>query len=115
MHSHGEAESTALVFTIRVHRYLSLVQINQLLDDGETEPDAFVVHLRRPVQFSKPREQLGKIFGNDAGAGVTYMDDQEIQLSLETRLDHDGSVFGKFQCVFDEVDDNLLQMPVVPA
>ena len=98
-----------------MHRNLSIGQVDKLLDNGEAQPDALVVHLRRPVQLPKPREKLGEVFSHDARASVTYVHDKQAQLRLEASFYGDLSIFCKLERVFYKVYYYLLQMFLVSA
>ena len=49
---------------------LTAVQLDDVADDGEAEPDAGVLPRARAVSLAKPVEHIGQELGRDADPGV---------------------------------------------
>ncbi len=63
-----EGRARVLAFAVAVHH--PSVQLDQVPDDGEAQPEAAVPARRRGVGLAKPLEERGHELGGDADAGV---------------------------------------------
>lgn len=96
-----------------MHTDLPLGLLDDLLGNVQPETDTLVVELRGPLQLSEAREELWHVLLTDALATVLDMHDELALVGVEAVSDINSAVFCEFYCVFDEVDQDLLEAPLV--
>ena len=79
------------------------------LDDSQTETDPVTIHLRSPVQLTKPGEKFWQVFCTDSYSSVDHMHHEALLLQVVASHDFDLSLSGKLFCILHEVDQDLLQ------
>lgn len=114
LHLHCEEEFTASVDPFGFNIDEAVACLHNLLYDGEPEADTRTVHSCSPVQLAEAAKQKREVFWGDSYSRVLYMDDQAPNVLVVVGLDLNGAAPGEFDRVFDQVDHNLLESPLVP-
>ena len=76
-------EVRPLVLPVAVRLDRSVVQLDEMADDREPEPDTAVRACRRAVGLAKALEDVREEFGRDADAGVADAEAQRVVLAVE--------------------------------
>ena len=72
-HIHGEGEDTSTILALRSYPQQTPVRLDKGLGNSQAEPDALVVHFRRPVQLSKLLCDLGYLLGSEARTRIDHL------------------------------------------
>ena len=70
---HVEDKCTALTDSLRINAHGSATFFDDLFDDCEAEPDAFMIQVSGPMKLSKLGEQLALVILCDTSSSVNYM------------------------------------------
>ena len=88
-------------------------RLNDLLDDRETESDAFTVDCGGALQFSKAGEQLVHVLDGNSGTGVLNVHNQKAFLIVIACLYFDVAFLGELDRILHQVDQYLLQAALI--
>ena len=70
---HIETERASLAMTCRLSEDLTSSAFDNPLDDSQTKTDPVTIHLRSPVQLSKPGKQFWQVFFTDSYTSVVHL------------------------------------------
>ena len=104
-----------MVLTIRVHRDLALVHLDQILTYHQAHPNPLIIHLRSAKQLSKLLEKLSHLLLPNPYTSVDNVHQNHL---LEVVVGHnypDSALPAKLEGVLDEVDHDLLETKAVTA
>ena len=104
--AHDERRALALAGALGPHR--AAVQLDQLLDDRQAQPQPAVAAGRRGVGLAEPLEDVRQELGPDAHAGV---DDGDLDVRVDPLQEHlDAAPLGReLHGVGQQVPDDLLE------
>ena len=87
---------------MRTHHALAL--LNNVLDYSQSQANTLMVHLSRPVKFSKSWEQGAYFVFGHSCTSIFYMENERSSDGMISYLDCDFTTgWGKFEGVFDQV------------
>ena len=72
-----------------------------------------MIDLSCSLQLAEPRKQFVQVFFGDAFTCVFYLDDELGQVCLVADFDKDVATRGEFKRILDQVDQYLLETPLI--
>lgn len=113
-HVHAEHECHALAFASGVKVDFTARILHNFLANGETHANAFCILLaRRVLQLAKQLEQLISVGLADSSPLVNDMDFKELSATIVAGFNLDGLVVRKFESVFRQVNQDLLEADLI--
>lgn len=86
---------------------LAAKQLGDLLADGQAQAAAAITARCRSVGLGEGIEDAVEKFGGDADSGVSHRKTQVPAVVDALDVEHDRAVFGEFQCIADQVNEDL--------
>ncbi|MPM24901.1 hypothetical protein SDC9_71389 [bioreactor metagenome] len=112
----GEEEGTTLA-NFRVEQTdATTVQLDKREANGEAKTGSACLAGGRIIHLREALEQFGLVFWSDTNTGVADRDQQfwfTLGAAICGSLDGDGTFFGEFDCIGDEVDDDLIDTNLI--
>ena len=108
-----EDEATPLVNARWFSPDFATWALHQLFDDGQSKADPVIVDCSRALQLAKFRKKSRNVFGWDAYPGIYDLHHQVLFYQIVGHIQGDQPVLGKFERVLDQVDQDLLEAPLI--
>ena len=109
-----EDKTASLVYARRFSHDLATGAFYKLFDNGQSKTNAVVVDFSRALQHAKLLEELGDVLSCDSNPRVLDLYHKVFLLLIVGRSQVNGAAPGKFDRIFDQVDQDLLETRFVP-
>ena len=102
-----------MAYTLRLNLQLAPICFYEGLGNHQAKPNPLMVHLCRAEQFAELFAESGHFFLHYSYSSIDHFDDEHGALFVVGGKNLHGSLASKFDRVFDQVKQNLLQSHLV--